>query len=492
MSVDEPQFSDDPDEGPEEAEATIASSLEGIDIAKNKGTTAEETKAQPNRIKKNKKLTFEDESAKKEELIEDEDVYEIWLLPVDKEARNKVDRAKVTNALTTELKAMYNLDQNNAEKLIINLSAQEVRGATNTFSILCLTAEVEVDIRLSLEETALKVKTEEGETIPFRAIHSPRSTSIQIGRVRQEAIGAEIIVYLDGIKQRTQVSPFYVACALNDAGLVAVKGPRRLPERGCGIESGIQSNRYQIRCVPAGFKQGDSLQKAMTNYKWPCKLLTVLKYKNGAQLPVRLRYGIRGEHANPPIDLGHLMTCCHQPEGSEHHPFCPTRVREERQLASKRGREQSSSTPREDSGEKQSKEKEATKKRKCPHYERGRCLAQDQCHMAHTATPIETIPCNLPQATEEQRRLLGMSSCEPQIVCARGGPSRCKYNHAEWNAESYGKALKKDQEELKRRCEKKRQDGLREKSQKAKNSMTAPQDTQEKAQRRNLGCAHSM
>jgi len=95
--------------------------------------------------------------------------------------------------------------------------------------------------------------------------------------------------------------------------------------------------------------------------------------------------------------------------------------------------------------------------------------------MAHTATPIETIPCNLPQATEEQRRLLGMSSCEPQIVCARGGPSRCKYNHAEWNAESYGKALKKDQEELKRRCEKKkRQDGLREKSQKAKNSMTAP------------------
>lgn len=68
-----------------------------------------------------------------------------------------------------------------------------------------------------------------------------------------------------------------------------------------------------------------------------------------------------------------------------------------------------------------------------------------------------------------------MSSCEPQIVCARGGPSRCKYNHAEWNAESYGKALKKDQEELKRRCEKKkRQDGLREKSQKAKNSMTAP------------------
>ena len=50
-----------------------------------------------------------------------------------------------------------------------------------------------------------------------------------------------------------------------------------------------------------------------------------------------------------------------------------------------------------------------------------------------------------------------MSSCEPQIVCARGGPSRCKYNHAEWNAESYGKALKKDQEELKRRCEKKRE-----------------------------------
>lgn len=49
-----------------------------------------------------------------------------------------------------------------------------------------------------------------------------------------------------------------------------------------------------------------------------------------------------------------------------------------------------------------------------------------------------------------------MSSCEPQIVCARGGPSRCKYNHAEWNAESYGKALKKDQEELKRRCEKKK------------------------------------
>ena len=53
MSVDEPQFSDDPDEGPEEAEATIASSLEGIDIATNKGTTAEETKAQPNRTKKN-------------------------------------------------------------------------------------------------------------------------------------------------------------------------------------------------------------------------------------------------------------------------------------------------------------------------------------------------------------------------------------------------------------------------------------------------------
>lgn len=176
MSVDEPQFSDDPDEGPEEAEATITSSLEGIDIAKNKGTTAEETTAQPNCSKKNKKLAFEDETAKQEELIEDEDVYEIWLLPVDKEARNKVDRAKVTNALTTELKAMYNLDQNQVEKLILNLSAQEVRGATNTFSILCLTAEVEVDIRLSLEETALKVKTEEGETIPFRAIHSPRST----------------------------------------------------------------------------------------------------------------------------------------------------------------------------------------------------------------------------------------------------------------------------------------------------------------------------
>ena len=52
MSVDEPQFSDDPDEGPEEAEATITSSLEGIDIAKNKGTTAEETTAQPNCSKK--------------------------------------------------------------------------------------------------------------------------------------------------------------------------------------------------------------------------------------------------------------------------------------------------------------------------------------------------------------------------------------------------------------------------------------------------------
>lgn len=168
MSVDEPQFSDDPDEGPEEAEATITSSLEGIDIAKNKGTTAEETTAQPNCSKKNKKLAFEDETAKEEELIEDEDVYEIWLLPVDKEARNKVDRAKVTNALTTELKAMYNLDQNNAEKLIINLSAQEVRGATNTFSILCLTAEVEVDIRLSLEETALKVEDRGGGNYPLQ------------------------------------------------------------------------------------------------------------------------------------------------------------------------------------------------------------------------------------------------------------------------------------------------------------------------------------
>ena len=102
--------------------------------------------------------------------------------------------------------------------------------------------------------------------------------------------------------------------------------------------------------------------------------------------------------------------------------------------------------PRE-SGEKQPMA--APKKRKCHKYERGRCAAQEECHMVHTLNPIGEIPCKQPVATEMQRLQLGMSSCNQHLmVCARSGPGHCKYNHEDWNAELHEKALALEQAEL--------------------------------------------
>ena len=123
--------------------------------------------------------------------------------------------------------------------------------------------------------------------------------------------------------------------------------------------------------------------------------------------------------------------------------------------------------------------------------------------MKHSETPIEKIQCNLPVANALQRHQLGMSSGDHLIVCSRGGPPRCKYAHDQWTPDSHKKAPVKEQKEMKnksttetntRQNKTKKSNFKVEKKigKKPKNPLTAPSDTQERAQRRNSECAHTM
>ena len=267
-----------------------------------------------------------------------------------------------------------------------------------------------------------------------------------------------MVVYLGDAVARVYITHKHIKNALKEAGLEVKKGPRRLPERNCdGIP--VQSNRIQTRCVPIGYNDGTPLEEAMANFEWPYKLRVTLKFQDQDEQDqnekprvreqiVWMRYAAKGEHANPPISLPDLMECCHQPRGKAHHLHCwmSASTKEERMALFKRGR-----SSREMSGEKQPTPREAPNQRACHKYERGRCEEQDNCRMKHSETPIEKIPCNLPVATEMQRLQLGMSPCDHLIVCARGGPPRCKYSHDQWTPESHKTALAKEQEEWRKK-----------------------------------------
>ena len=96
-----------------------------------------------------------------------------------------------------------------------------------------------------------------------------------------------------------------------------------------------------------------------------------------------------------------------------------------------------------------------------------------------------------------------MSPADHSVVCSRGGPPRCKYAHDQWTPDSHKKALEKEQKEMKnksttetntRQNKTKKSNFKAEKKnrKKVKNLLTAPSDTQERAQRRNSECARTM
>jgi hypothetical protein len=371
--------------------------------------------------------------------------------------------------------------------------------------VICATQEVAIDLKLALDEEGLKVPTVEGGSVMYRAVHSPRSTGTRRGYIRDEVVGAEVVVFLGEPLERMYISDKHVKNALKEAGLEVKKGPRRLPERN---SDGIRmiSNRIQTRCVPIGYKDGTPLEEAMAAFSWPYKLRTKLTIKfrdeSGKQsireTNVWLRYAAKGEHANPPVEYPDMWECCHQPRGQPHHLYCPSNslTREERKAAKR--------TSREINGGQQSTSREPPNTRTCHKYERGRCEEQDRCQMKHSETPIEKIQCNLPVANALQRHQLGMSSGDHLIVCSRGGPPRCKYAHDQWTPDSHKKAPVKEQKEMKNKSTTETNTGQNKTKQKSNNKvekknrkktktlLTAPSNTQERAQRKNSECARTM
>ena len=90
------------------------------------------------------------------------------MCPIDEGTQGTVEKAAVNVALITDLAQIFNTsDRNSAAGKIMNMSVEPVPKTRRTFSVICATSEVAIDLRLALDEEGLKVPTVEGGSIMY-------------------------------------------------------------------------------------------------------------------------------------------------------------------------------------------------------------------------------------------------------------------------------------------------------------------------------------
>lgn len=155
-----------PEEEADKEDPTISGILKAtshVDITKSKTTTQDEPHAsgddqpQPPR----KQLSFA-QTAAKEDIIKGGDIFEIWLCPIDEGAQGTVEKSAVNVA------QIFNTsDRNSAAGKIMNMSVEPVPKTRRTFSVICATPAVAIDLKLALDEEGLKVPTVEGGSMMY-------------------------------------------------------------------------------------------------------------------------------------------------------------------------------------------------------------------------------------------------------------------------------------------------------------------------------------
>merc|ERR1712070_915995 len=120
-----------------------------IDITKNKSQA--EASGTNGRIP-SRKLSFAQtvEQDQDEEVIEGNQIFEIWLSPIDENAPGIVDKAAINKALLTDLALIFNTaDRQSAAEKIMNMSVEPVPKTERMYSVICATQEVAIDLKLA-------------------------------------------------------------------------------------------------------------------------------------------------------------------------------------------------------------------------------------------------------------------------------------------------------------------------------------------------------
>jgi len=155
MEEEEACFSDDPPE--EEADKDdpnitgILKATSHIDITKNKSQAEGEASGTNGKIP-SRKLSFAQtvEQDQDEEVIEGNQIFEIWLSPIDENAPGIVEKAAINKALLTDLALIFNTaDRQSAAEKIMNMSVEPVPKTKRMYSVICATQEVAIDLKLA-------------------------------------------------------------------------------------------------------------------------------------------------------------------------------------------------------------------------------------------------------------------------------------------------------------------------------------------------------